>query len=97
MNITTLLITYFAFINLLSFFTMYSDKERAKKRVFRIPESTLFTLAIIGGSLGSLAGMYLFRHKTRHLSFVLGIPAILFFQILLVVILSLLPVGIKFI
>ena len=57
------------------------DKLKAKKRAFRIPEATLFIVAFIGGSIGSILGMYLFRHKTRHLSFVIGLPVILLIQV----------------
>jgi uncharacterized membrane protein YsdA (DUF1294 family) len=55
----------------------------AQKKLWRIPEKTLLAVAAIGGSIGSLAGMYTFRHKTRHLKFTLGIPAILVAQIVL--------------
>ena len=61
------------------------DKLKAKKRAFRIPEATLFIVAFIGGSIGSILGMYLFRHKTRHLSFVIGLPVILLIQVAFVV------------
>lgn len=60
------------------------DKHKAKKHAFRIPEATLFTVALIGGSIGSIVGMYFFRHKTRHWYFVYGMPAILILQIALV-------------
>ncbi len=60
------------------------DKRKAVKHAFRIPEATLFTIALIGGSIGSIAGMYFFRHKTRHWYFVYGMPAILLLQIALV-------------
>lgn len=96
MSALTLLILYLLFVNFLGLFTMYIDKERAKKRAFRIPESTLFTISIIGGSIGSILGMYLFRHKTRHLTFVLGIPIILFLQVFFFVFLSLTPFQFKF-
>lgn len=59
------------------------DKLKAKKRGFRIPEATLFLIAIIGGSIGSILGMYLFRHKTRHRSFIIGMPVILAIQIII--------------
>ena len=59
------------------------DKWKAKKQAFRIPEATLFLIAIIGGSIGSLIGMYTFRHKTRHMTFVIGMPVILALQILI--------------
>ena len=63
---------------------MLSDKRRAKKKRWRIRESTLILSAVIGGSIGALAGMYTFRHKTKHIKFTAGIPAILIAQILLV-------------
>lgn len=59
------------------------DKLKAKKRGFRIPEATLFLIAFIGGSIGSILGMYLFRHKTRHRSFIIGMPVILAVQIII--------------
>lgn len=83
MNVVTLLITYAVIINLIGFFIMGMDKRRAQKHAFRIPEATLFTIAIIGGSLGSIIGMYYFHHKTRHLSFVYGMPFILILQLAL--------------
>lgn len=84
MDVITLLTSYLAMINFIGFALMGIDKYRAKKRAFRIPEATLFIVAIIGGSAGSLIGMYLFRHKTRHRSFVFGMPLILLLQIALV-------------
>ena len=58
-------------------------KYKAKKNLWRIPEATLLTIALIGGSLGSLLGMYTIRHKTKHLKFTVGIPVILIGQLLL--------------
>ena len=63
------------------------DKRKAIKRTFRIPEATLFIVALIGGSIGSILGMQVFRHKTRHWYFVFGMPAILAIQIALLVLL----------
>ena len=63
---------------------MLSDKRRAKKNRWRIRESTMILSAVIGGSIGALAGMYTFRHKTKHIKFTAGIPAILIAQVLLV-------------
>ena len=71
-------------MNMIGFALMGIDKHKAKKRAFRIPEATLFTVALIGGSIGSILGMYLFRHKTRHRSFVYGMPAILILQVILI-------------
>ncbi len=65
---------------------MLTDKYKARKNLWRIPEAVLFTAALLGGSLGSLAGMYLVRHKTKHLKFTLGIPVILAIQVMLLVI-----------
>lgn len=60
---------------------MGMDKLKAKRREWRIPEKTLFTIALIGGSIGTFAGMRLFRHKTKHKSFRVGMPAILIFHV----------------
>lgn len=83
MNVITLLLGYFILMNLIGFALMGIDKYRAKKRSFRIPEATLFIVAIIGGSIGSIIGMYAFHHKTRHWYFVYGMPFILILQIML--------------
>ena len=79
------LLGYLAAVNLLSFTVYGADKRRAKKDKRRVPVKTLFLLAIIGGSVGAWAGMYTFRHKTRHWYFVWGIPAILLAQVALAV------------
>lgn len=92
MNAITLILVYLVVINLISFAAMGVDKARARKRSWRIPESTLFVLAIIGGSVGSIVGMHLFRHKTLHWYFVYGMPAILIIQILIVIILATSPI-----
>lgn len=76
---------YAIIINLIGFCMMGVDKKRAIKRAFRIPEATLFTVAIVGGSIGSIIGMHLFRHKTRHWYFLYGMPAILVIQIILII------------
>ena len=59
---------------------MLADKFKAKKNLWRIPEATLMSVAALGGSIGSLIGMYTVRHKTKHLKFTLGIPLILAIQ-----------------
>ncbi len=76
-----LILLYLLIVNALSFLLMLVDKRKAQKKLWRIPESTLLLSAAIGGSIGSLAGMYSFRHKTKHLKFTLGVPAILIAQI----------------
>lgn len=78
----TVLIVYIILINLSGFFLMGIDKRKAVRKSWRIPEKQLFTVALLLGSVGILVGMYVFHHKTRHLSFALGIPAILVFQLL---------------
>ena len=75
------LLVYLFIVNALGFVLMLADKHKAKKNLWRIPEATLMWVAAIGGSLGSLMGMQLVRHKTRHLKFTLGIPVILALQI----------------
>ena len=85
MDVITLLLVYFVSVNLIGFAFMGIDKYKAKKRAFRNPEATLFIIAIIGGSIGSLLGMYAFRHKTRHRSFVYGMPFILLVQLALLI------------
>ncbi|WP_223068874.1 DUF1294 domain-containing protein [Paenibacillus caui] len=72
------LMAWFVFINLIAYLVMSDDKRRARERRERIPERTLFLLAAIGGALGILIAMYKKRHKTRHGSFVFGIPLLLF-------------------
>lgn len=72
---------YLVVINLAGFFLMGLDKWKAKHKKWRIPEKTLFGAAIFGGSLGTWAGMYAFRHKTRHGYFVVGMPLILAVQV----------------
>lgn len=78
------IIIYVIIINIIGFFSMFIDKRRAKKNQWRIPEKTLFLLAILGGSIGSNIGMRLFRHKTKHWYFVYGMPAILIIQIVII-------------
>ena len=72
-----LLSFYLLIINALGFLLMLVDKWKARKNRWRVRESTLMLIAALGGSVGSLLGMYLFRHKTLHLKFTLGIPLIL--------------------
>ena len=76
---------YLLLINAAAFILMLVDKIKAKKNKWRIPERTLFGSALLGGSVGALLGMYTFRHKTKHLSFTLGMPAILIAQIALAI------------
>lgn len=78
-----ILAVWLIFTNLVGFIQMYMDKRRAQKGKWRIPEKQLFLVAAIGGSIGSIIGMQVFRHKTKHKSFVIGMPAILVAQVVL--------------
>lgn len=84
MNVIFVITIYLAAINLIGFALMGFDKWKAKKHAWRMPEATLFIVALIGGSVGSILGMQVFRHKTRHWYFVYGMPAILILQLALV-------------
>lgn len=72
---------YLLLINAAAFLLMLIDKQKARRGRWRISEATLLWSAALGGSIGALAGMYLFRHKTKHKKFTLGVPAILTAQI----------------
>ena len=80
----TVLCIYLVVVNLAAFLLYGSDKRRAKRGRWRISEKNLFLAAILGGSIGALVGMRVFRHKTRHWYFRFGIPLILVLQVLLV-------------
>lgn len=77
------LLFYLVVINLISIIVTISDKNRSKKNKWRVKEKTLFTLAILGGSVSMYITMRIIRHKTKHLSFMLGIPAIIVLQLIL--------------
>ena len=79
------ILAYLLIVNAVAFLLMLIDKIKAKKNLWRIKESTLMLSAAIGGSIGALAGMYTFRHKTLHHKVTIGIPAILILQIAAVV------------
>ncbi|SET36944.1 DUF1294 domain-containing protein [[Clostridium] polysaccharolyticum] len=82
-NVKYFIAGYVLLINLIGYYSMWSDKRKAKKGAWRTPESTLIMIAVLGGSLGSLMGMKKFRHKTKHLKFYVGIPVILVVQVVL--------------
>ena len=77
-----ILILYLLIVNAIGFILMLVDKIKAKKNLRRIPEATLFLVAVIGGSIGSILGMYTFRHKTKHIKFIVGMPLILAVQVI---------------
>lgn len=81
----TVLLVWLAAINLVTFAVYGIDKAKAKRGAWRMPEKTLFLLPLLGGSLGALLGMRVFRHKTKHWYFVWGIPLILLAQLALAV------------
>ena len=80
-----LFFVYLLIVNALGFVLMLAYKRKARKKKWRIPESTLMLVALIGGSIGCLSGMYLFRHKTRHPKFTVGVPLILALQVVFAV------------
>lgn len=96
MNSFDLIVAYVIFMNVVSFIVMGIDKRKARKRAFRVPEATLFVLALIGGSLGSIVGMHLFHHKTRHWYFLYGMPVILALQVILILAVVFSPLELNF-
>jgi uncharacterized membrane protein YsdA (DUF1294 family) len=91
----TVLLAYCAAVNLIAFWTMGHDKARSRKKGWRVPEKRLFAIAAIGGAIGMWAGMKVFRHKTKHLSFALGIPvlAVVNLAAFIIAVVSLRPVS----
>ena len=79
--LSKLFLIYLIVINIIALLMMIADKTFAKKRVRRIPESTLMLAGVLGGSIGGIVGMYLFRHKTKHKKFTIGLPLILALQL----------------
>lgn len=79
------ILLYLLMINIIGFFMMWSDKRKAKKGKWRIPEQTLFIITALGGGIGTIAGMYTFRHKTKKLKFTIGLPTLVILEIILVI------------
>ncbi len=79
------IVLYFIIINIIGFLIMYIDKRRAKKGKWRIQERTLFIVTALGGGIGTIAGMYTFRHKTQKVAFVIGFPLITILEIITVI------------
>ena len=77
-------IIYLIIINLIGFYVMWSDKRKAKKGRWRIPENTLFLITLLGGGIGTISGMCTFRHKTKKMKFAIGFPTILALQVFLI-------------
>ena len=87
-SIIIFLVAYFMVMNIIGYAIMGVDKAKAKKHAWRIPEATLFSVAILGGSIGCILGMFHFRHKTKHWYFVVGMPLIFFIQLAIAVTLT---------
>ncbi len=87
--IQTILLVYLVLMNAAGLLIMLIDKKKACHGTWRIPEARLMLVAALGGSIGAWIGMYLFHHKTRHMKFVIGIPAILVIQVVLAIFLLL--------
>lgn len=79
------IIIYFIIINLIGFFIMWLDKRKAIKGAWRIPEKTLFIITALGGGIGTIAGMYTFRHKTQKIAFIIGFPLITILEIVTII------------
>ena len=80
------IIIFLLIINIVTFLSMGIDKYKAKKGKWRIQEKTLLTLVVLGGGIGGIAGMYVFRHKTQKPRFFIGFPLIMIMQILIVIV-----------
>lgn len=83
MEVFQMLLGWLLLVNFIAFVLMGLDKRRARREQWRISEKTLFLPAVLGGSLGAIAGMRLFHHKTKHWYFRYGLPALLALQVLL--------------
>ena len=81
----TYFLVYLLIINLIGFIVMGWDKFKSKRGYWRTPEKTLFAITAIGGGIGTIAGMYIFRHKTKKLRFMIGFPTLLILDILLII------------
>lgn len=85
MSFTQIAVIYLIVINILGFLVMGLDKHKAKMAERRIPENTLFMFTILGGGIGTIAGMYVFHHKTKKMKFKVGMPLVLILEILIFV------------
>lgn len=84
-NLLWILGFYLLIMNVVGLAVMGIDKSKAKRHAWRMPESSLFFISLLGGSIGTWAGMYLFRHKTKHWYFVVGMPVIFILQVVIAV------------
>lgn len=88
-----IILAYFAVITIVAFVLMGIDKHKAKKGAYRIPEASLFITALLGGSIGSVAGMLVFHHKTQHWYFQVFMPLIALLQMAGVLTLAIFKMG----
>ena len=88
MNGIWIVLGYLVIINFVTFLVYGIDKRKAVKHKYRISEKTLIVMAIIGGSIGALIGMRAFRHKTKHIKFLIGVPFILILQVVIVIVIG---------
>ncbi|HIT70331.1 MAG TPA: DUF1294 domain-containing protein [Candidatus Scatovivens faecipullorum] len=79
------IVIYCIVINLIGFLAMGIDKYKAKRNYWRIPEGTLMMLAVLGGGIGTISGIYVFRHKTKKMKFTVGMPTILISEIAIII------------
>lgn len=79
------ILLYVIVINVIGFLAMFIDKRKAQKGSWRIPEKTLFIITLLGGGIGTILGMYAFRHKTKKLKFTIGFPVILISEIIAII------------
>ena len=79
------IIIYLVVINIIGFLAMWIDKKKAEKGRWRIQEKTLFMITVLGGGIGTISGMYTFRHKTQKLAFTIGLPGILILEIVAII------------
>ncbi|RKQ29925.1 DUF1294 domain-containing protein [Oceanobacillus halophilus] len=81
MNTLNMVLFYIIGVNIIGFFLMRVDKQKAIKQKYRIPERTFWLIALFGGAAGTYAGMKSFRHKTKHTSFIVGMPIVILLNI----------------
>lgn len=84
-KVILIIIGYILIINLVGFVAMYIDKKKAERNEWRIKEGTLLSIALLGGGIGGMIGMYKFRHKTKKLKFTIGFPTIIITQIVVII------------
>lgn len=82
LKLSEMLLIYLIVVNIIGFLIMLIDKKKAEKGKWRIQEKTIFIVTLLGGGIGTISGMYIFRHKTKKLQFTVGLPVITILEIL---------------